>query len=422
MILLFGVVPLGDPNGGVLDKLVWLLVVNPIAYAIFNSLVTLIFYAILDEHIPVRPLRYYIPLIIGTYVVEVAVMGALYLFLDTFSLMGLIPFFLAVFFVYSGLKGMRAVMWHQGCTYYKDRLKQYRKVIFVITIYVIILACWVIAYRELGRQGRAILPFVLLVIVFFFKKILLSVTDSFPITIAMLIAGLWLENLDDVFQTIVFPVVPDSDVFLFFLLWLRKTAENVAYILFLTRGWFRFRVWIKAFLKRLFCPRKVTHADTKIIREDVNADDRGHGNQRPGYWRRQIMFISLKFFSQVHSNLHYLTLSPVLRHGVNRRFYPVNEAAKSDHAFPPGQYRNSILFAVTNLFTTAVIGVILLVLFAHYRRHAMAALRRTYESLLTTPVYMGFVIAILCSSSILSTLVVQYHNRIWFYSEGGPDA
>lgn len=134
------------------------------------------------------------------------------------------------------------------------------------------------------------------------------------------------------------------------------------------------------------------------------------------------MFISLKFFSQVHSNLHYLTLSPVLRHGVNRRFYPVNEAAKSDHAFPPGQYRNSILFAVTNLFTTAVIGVILLVLFAHYRRHAMAALRRTYESLLTTPVYMGFVIAILCSSSILSTLVVQYHNRIWFYSEGGPDA
>lgn len=282
MILLFGVVPLGDPNGGVLDKLVWLLVVNPIAYAIFNSLVTLIFYAILDEHIPVRPLRYYIPLIIGTYVVEVAVMGALYLFLDTFSLMGLIPFFLAVFFVYSGLKGMRAVMWHQGCTYYKDRLKQYRKVIFVITIYVIILACWVIAYRELGRQGRAILPFVLLVIVFFFKKILLSVTDSFPITIAMLIAGLWLENLDDVFQTIVFPVVPDSDVFLFFLLWLRKTAENVAYILFLTRGWFRFRVWIKAFLKRLFCPRKVTHADTKIIRETSMLTTVGTATSGPG--------------------------------------------------------------------------------------------------------------------------------------------
>ncbi len=84
--------------------------------------------------------------------------------------------------------------------------------IIIITIYVIMLTFWVILYREVGRKGRAILPFLLLLIVFIFKKVLLSATDTFPITIAMLIAGLWLENLDDVFQTVVFPIVPSSDV------------------------------------------------------------------------------------------------------------------------------------------------------------------------------------------------------------------
>ncbi len=81
-----------------------------------------------------------------------------------------------------------------------------------MVVYVIINSCWVIAYREFGRKGRALLPFLLLIIVYIFKRMLLSASDGFPITIAILIAGLWVENLDDVFQTVVFPVVPDEEV------------------------------------------------------------------------------------------------------------------------------------------------------------------------------------------------------------------
>lgn len=43
----------------------------------------------------------------------------------------------------------------------------------------------------------------------------------------MLISGLWLENLDDVFQTAVFPVVDDPDVN-YMAIGLRKIGENLA--------------------------------------------------------------------------------------------------------------------------------------------------------------------------------------------------
>lgn len=49
----------------------------------------------------------------------------------------------------------------------------------------------------------------------------------------MLISGFWLENLDDVFQTLVFPSVANGFLSYFFL-WFRKALENLAYLLFLT--------------------------------------------------------------------------------------------------------------------------------------------------------------------------------------------
>lgn len=96
---------------------------------------------------------------------------------------------------------------------------------------------------------------------------------SFPIEIAMIISGLWLENIDDTFQTLVFPTVEDGGTVTFFTLWLRKFLENAWYLLFFTGTaapyyltpshgshfnstapdrWFQFRVWIKDLLKRFF--------------------------------------------------------------------------------------------------------------------------------------------------------------------------
>jgi hypothetical protein len=85
------------------------------------------------------------------------------------------------------------------------------------------------------------MPIVLLIIVFAWKKIILSMTDNFPVEIAMVISGLWLENVDDIFQTLVFGLSTEVNFRAsFFSLWGRKFFENLAYLLFLTDTWFRF--------------------------------------------------------------------------------------------------------------------------------------------------------------------------------------
>lgn len=133
------------------------------------------------------------------------------------------------------------------------------------------------------REDEALeifLPFLLLIIAFTFKKILLAITHTVPYEIAMILSGLWIENLDDTFQTLVFPVAADFDrPVVFFSLWLRKILENLAYLLFLTDFWFRFRVWIKGYLKSLF-KKDSNEPPPTPIKEDLDPDDRGHSNQQ----------------------------------------------------------------------------------------------------------------------------------------------
>jgi hypothetical protein len=48
--------------------------------------------------------------------------------------------------------------------------------------------------------------------------------------------------------------------------------------------WFRFRVWIKDFLKRLFTGQ-LDQPPAVPIYHDLHVDDRGHSNEHPGYLR-----------------------------------------------------------------------------------------------------------------------------------------
>eukprot|EP00051_Salpingoeca_urceolata_P011067 m.136425 g.136425 ORF g.136425 m.136425 type:complete len:145 (+) comp16972_c1_seq2:1307-1741(+) len=85
---------------------------------------------------------------------------------------------------------------------------------------------------------------------------------------------------------------------------------------FITRRWFRFRVWIKGFLKRVFTCR-LHDEGPKPRFEDMGLDDRGHDNYMPGYFRRQMQFIAYKIISQAMSMVFFLTVTPLLRNGQN---------------------------------------------------------------------------------------------------------
>jgi hypothetical protein len=83
------------------------------------------------------------------------------------------------------------------------------------------------------------------------------------------------------------------------------------------------------------------------------ADDRGHGNNLPGYRRRQIRFFFWKVLSQTVAMLFYLSNAVLLRNGSNSRFYPFDEAVLSTE-----HYNRSLQYAGLNMVSALTSGAV----------------------------------------------------------------
>lgn len=421
-IVLYGVIPLGSPNrGGISSKLIWLLVTNPITYTLLNLLVVMIFFSVLDERTPWHHWSRYVSIVVATYVAEVAVMFCIYPFTLTFPFMGLVSLAVAFLVTVVILRKSKGATWSTGfwcdCGYYTKQLRCYISVVVSLFLYILVLSFWLLAYRQSPAVAQALLPFVLLVLVFGWKKYLLAKTDTFPVVIAMLIAGFWIENLDDMFQTMIFPSV-ENEISGYITLWIRKFGENLAYLLFLTNRWFVFRVWIKDFFKHLV---KTSKPHIKPIHEDVDDVDRGHSNIKPAYWRRQVQFLMYKILSQILSYVIYLTVTPQLRdEKVNGVYFPFRKESSFAQNLDDTTYRNSLIFAAFSLVTTVMTGIASYWLIKWYRHDTYMQITGSYGELFRRPQYFGFMSLILLSNTVIAFNTLQYHNRIWFFREDEP--
>lgn len=62
-------------------------------------------------------------------------------------------------------------------------------------------------------------------------------------------AGLWVENLGDVFVTLAFPTAEEPGP-TFAIIFLVRVVENLSYLWFQLDIWFKFRIWIKGKFKK----------------------------------------------------------------------------------------------------------------------------------------------------------------------------
>eukprot|EP00039_Didymoeca_costata_P003831 m.69971 g.69971 ORF g.69971 m.69971 type:complete len:623 (+) comp12096_c0_seq1:201-2069(+) len=415
LIVIFGVIPLGPPNTDSLeDKLIFICVTNPLVFSFLTLLICMLFYSVLSEKTPWHHWTRYVPAFLVSYTIQVGVMFAIYPFTETFPFMGLIPLFTCCVISVSFIRGAMHLTWPVcDCGYYRVVMKSFSACVISVFLYILLMSFWLLAYHESDSVGQAILPFVLLVPVFGWKKYLLAKTDQFPIVIAMLMAGFWVENLDDIFQTMVFPSV-DSPGTAYVALFARKLGENVSYLIFLTEWWFRFRVWIKDFFKHL-CHKDMPHA--KPIVEDVSQTDRGHSNIRPAYWRRQTQFLMYKIMSQSLSYVFYLVVTPQLRSEKdNGIYYPFHDGS-SEESLTDENYYNSLIFAGVSLVSTLLTGVVSAWLIRRYRRKTYDEISGTYGRLFRHPKYYGFMCLILLSNALVAFNTLLYHNRLWFFQE-----
>ncbi len=64
-------------------------------------------------------------------------------------------------------------------------------------VHLSILVVYVISFREAPDDIQPVLTFALAIVTFINRKIVLGFTDPFPLELAMLISGFWVNNMSD---------------------------------------------------------------------------------------------------------------------------------------------------------------------------------------------------------------------------------
>ena len=412
-LLWFGAIPLGDADGDFKQRVVWVFVVNTGTYVFFSFMLVNIFLACLDGSRPWRPFKHYAPILLMNYVLQVAVIGTIVFVHGTFRALGLVAIAMTILATVMGLRLLPHRFFDCNAQRYGDKLAIFTKILIYFLLFWMVLVGYIIANGSTDSRAQGFLTVALTIITFIFKKIFLSLTDSYPIEVGMVISGLWLENIVDLFITLAYPTASEVGP-TFAVIWVTRVAENIAYLGFQFDAWFKFRVWIKG---------KFKSEQGTIVEEDLDEDDRGHSNQHPGYRRRQMRFLIWKLLSQISSAIFFLTVIPVLRYGQNNEDYPYSEHplhhvdVLNDEALDPFEkdtFDQSMGFAAFSIFTTICSGVIISVWMWHYHRDTLTSLRERYRYLIVSELYFGFVLTILISNVLLAVSAVQVNNRLYY--------
>lgn len=163
-----------------------------------------------------------------------------------------------------------------------------------------------------------------------------------------------------------------------------------SYVLY---SWFKFRIWIKHFLKHVFTCSFPIPSTPKAEEEDI-PDERGHSNNRLGYLRRQMRFFYWKVAGQCSAAILYLALVPILRSGVNSVWFIFDEKKFDSH-----RYRNSLIFCASNLAFVALAGVLGGMWIYWRRRKIFRQVVKEARVLITDYYWVGFVLAITAANS-----------------------
>ena len=94
--------------------------------------------------------------------------------------------------------------------------------------------------REKSNWLQPLLNLILALSLFGFRRVVLSLTDLFPLEEAMLISGLWVQSMNDMFVALAYPYVVNP-LPTFGYIYLIQFVTNAANLLFVTDTWFKIR-------------------------------------------------------------------------------------------------------------------------------------------------------------------------------------
>eukprot|EP01026_Neomeris_dumetosa_P011093 TRINITY_DN14043_c0_g1_i10.p1 TRINITY_DN14043_c0_g1~~TRINITY_DN14043_c0_g1_i10.p1 ORF type:complete len:405 (-),score=55.97 TRINITY_DN14043_c0_g1_i10:73-1287(-) len=181
----FVVIPMGDTYGERKDKMVWLLVVNPGTFCLLAFTLVSIFLSALDSKKPWRPFWTYAGILVSTYVFQVLVPGLVVVFHHPFEALGLVAYAVTVAVVLVGLRLTPNTWFHAEKEHYLTTWRVFRKICVVLQIYFGILMTYIILNSYVDSRYVGFFTFVLAIITFICKKVLLAFTDQYPLDVAL---------------------------------------------------------------------------------------------------------------------------------------------------------------------------------------------------------------------------------------------
>lgn len=281
VLILSSGVKLGEPQSASWSQnAAFLFVTNTFYLSIIAFVYSATFLGLCDMENPFK--HSVIPALL-TFIMEATIFTGLYMINQVFSLVGLIAYGIAIITVTIYL----LVIYSELRTNVLLFIFRFLTPIF---LFISALSVYAIAFREASSFLEAMLVIAISLCTFIVRRLSLTLLDPFSLEISMLVSGFWIQNLNDILQTLAFPQINNPLVFI--AIWSANAFANLSMLFFISDTWI---IKIRPQLKNNAVNALTFNFPIPPPPEldfSVNLADRGHGSNVQGYRRRQFRFFS----------------------------------------------------------------------------------------------------------------------------------
>ncbi|GMH40375.1 hypothetical protein BSKO_08279 [Bryopsis sp. KO-2023] len=411
----FGVLPIGNVGDALKEESLWLFVVNPGVYLTLSYTIIHTFLSSFDDK-PWQLLRHYTPVLVVNYMLQVGVIGAaVHSNKGAFPFLGLVALLISVFVTVAGIRMTPTKHLGRNNAKFVKIFHQLVRLMAALVAYYCILIGYILASRRCTGTGQGFLTVALSILTSIWKNMSVRMVDFFHVEIVVLIAGLWLENLADVFISLAL-VTATHPRLTFTVIFATRVLEDIGYMLSEANKWRSLCNWVK---RKFNIDQGKGDAKTNIDRRKRHSSNRcswGHG--------RNVRFLAWKLLSQLSSTIVFLSVVPMLRFGHNQRFYPFGENpaasvdgmidANAPKPFSKNKFEMSVVFSGVELavFSTLAFSVVGWVWM--YHKQALNEAMNEFSFWIVSGVDFGLMVAILVSNVLLGVSAFQVPSRLYF--------
>eukprot|EP01134_Creolimax_fragrantissima_P001001 CFRG1001T1 len=385
LIIVYALMPLGDDPtrcASFKSEAMWVYFTNPLHEVAIAFCHSILLYACLDESQPWRPFKFYAPLLVIVYLVQIAVFSAVGATIVSFEFQGLVMRLITLVLELCYNKYMQEkIVTFRQCVQTEDdkaiddceakRFVAFEKYLVFEYILFVMYAAYVVGIHKLDGAYITAVNMVVVLLTMILRAILQTMLIPFHKDMQFMLTFVTIYGFKATFTAFVSPSF-GSSFGAFFSAAVTPLTSIILAFMHHSELWFRFRCWIKTVYTGAVC--MPTKYKSLSVYEDFDFNGRGNNNALPDYQRTKLHNDFLEIYAQLCGYIVYLCVAPVLRWGPNKDhfpysseniFLPDSSTITDDQLFTDEEFRQSVYFALLNI---AYLGLGLMALYPYIKK------------------------------------------------------